>query len=306
MSVSNSSNFTVNRDELIRSAFEMVGVSVVGEDLDPGDVSKANITLNMMLKAFQQHGLQVWKRETVSIAFVESQASYTLGQKSKGTATSDSANELIDDGADFVTDSVIIGDIAHNTTDGTSAAITGITDQFTLTFASDLFPDGDENYTITSADVSTGRPLKIVEATRKDTSGNLTTMNPLTYEEYDNLPNKTNEGTPISYFYEPTLNNGTLYVWQTPDAASVTNYTLDITTYATINDMDSPTDDFDCPSEWLEALTANLALRLSFRYPLATSYEHTKLNNFAEDTLELAIGFGNEDGSLYLHPSEDY
>ena len=49
MATSSSTNFTLNRDELIRSSFEDVGVAVSGEPLATGDINKANVALNMML-----------------------------------------------------------------------------------------------------------------------------------------------------------------------------------------------------------------------------------------------------------------
>jgi len=305
MATSNSSNFTVNRDELIRSSFEMVGVAVSGEPLAVEDINKANVVLNMMLKAFQQYGLHLWKRKTVPITFVASQASYTLGQKTAGTATTDTLNSLVDAGATFSTDSVVVGDTVKNITDSTSALVTGVTNETTLTFASDLFPDGDEVYEITSANVSTPRPLRIVEANRIDSSSNSTTMTALTLAEYENLPNKTSEGTPIDYYYDPTLNNGTLHVWLVPDAVAVSTYTKEIITSATMEDMDSATDDFDCPSEWYEAITHGLAYRMSFRYPLEKLGEQDRIKVLADESLELAIGFGQEDGSIYIQPATE-
>jgi hypothetical protein len=68
--------------------------------------------------------------------------------KSSGTADGDTANHLIDVGSgDFVNDGVVVGDVAYNTDDGTSALVTAVaaTD---LTLASDAFPDGNEAYEV--------------------------------------------------------------------------------------------------------------------------------------------------------------
>ena len=43
-----------------------------------------------------------------------------------GTATTDSQDKLVDTGATFVADGVVVGDIAYNVTDGTQAAITAV------------------------------------------------------------------------------------------------------------------------------------------------------------------------------------
>ena len=306
MATSSSTNFTLNRDELIRSSFEDVGVAVSGEPLATGDINKANVALNMMLKAFQQYGLHLWKRKTVSITFVASQASYTLGQKAAGTATTDTAGSLVDAGAKFSSDArVVVGDTVKNLTDGTSGTVSSVTNDTTLVLSSDIFPDGDETYEITSANVSTPRPLRILEANRVDSSSNTTTMNPISKEEYFSLPNRSQTGTPIQYYYEPTLNNGTLYVWLVPDATAVSDFTMEVVTSATIEDMDSATDDFDCPSEWLEAIAFGLAYRLSFKYPLEKLGEQDRLKALADDALELAIGFGMEDASVYFSPETE-
>jgi hypothetical protein len=76
--------------------------------------------------------------------------------KSSGTATTDTANKLIDSGADFVTDAVAVGDVAYNTTDGTSALVTVVDDLNTLTLASDAFPDGNEAYEVGTRFVDPG------------------------------------------------------------------------------------------------------------------------------------------------------
>jgi len=73
------------------------------------------------------------------------EASYT----SEGTADGDTLNHLIDSTADFVTDGVTTDSIAINTTDSTYANVTGVL-AADLTLDADNFPDGDENYKITT------------------------------------------------------------------------------------------------------------------------------------------------------------
>lgn len=79
MATSGSTNFSVNRDELIRSAFEKIGMALEGEALEAEDINVASRHLNMQIKAMQAHGLQIWKRKSQSITLVANQASYTLG-----------------------------------------------------------------------------------------------------------------------------------------------------------------------------------------------------------------------------------
>lgn len=64
-----------------------------------------------------------------------------------GTADGNTLNELVDSGGGF-TAAVAVGMLAHNTTDDTYARVTAVTADTRLTFATDLFPDGNETYVI--------------------------------------------------------------------------------------------------------------------------------------------------------------
>lgn len=66
-----------------------------------------------------------------------------------GTADTNTPDKLVDTSADFST--VNVGDIVYNTTDNTSGAVTAVDSTTTLSFATDLFPDGNENYIIFTA-----------------------------------------------------------------------------------------------------------------------------------------------------------
>lgn len=72
-----------------------------------------------------------------------------------GTADTDTANKLVDSSATFSTNGVAVGWRAFNTTDATTALVTSVDSETTLGFASDLFPDGDENYVVSN---NTGEP----------------------------------------------------------------------------------------------------------------------------------------------------
>jgi hypothetical protein len=301
MALSNSSNYTLNGTELLTSAFEIIGVAQAGEPLEPEDSATGFVVLNLMLKALQNQ-LNIWKRKTLSIPLTLSKISYTIGQKSAGNATSLLADNLVDSGANFNTDDVVAGDTVKNITSGTSATVSTVTSTTTLTLDSDIFTIGTEAYEITSADVSAPRPMEILECNRKGTAGDEISMIAMTRNEYENLPNKTSAGAPINYHYDPTLGNGTFYIWQAPDASAVTDWTIELVYRATIEDIDEGTDDIDCPPENLEALVINLAYRLSSRFGGMTSSEKQILRADAADALALAVGFDQESGSVFFQP----
>lgn len=73
---------------------------------------------------------------------------------SRGTATTDTTNKLVDSGATFSTDGVVAGDVVINRTDGTLVVVTAVDSETSLSFASDAFPDGNEDYVIEGESVT--------------------------------------------------------------------------------------------------------------------------------------------------------
>ena len=71
--------------------------------------------------------------------------------KSSGTADTNTLNKLVDTNATFQTDGVAINDIAFNQTDGTSATVTAVDSETSLSLSSDAFPDGNEDYRVGGA-----------------------------------------------------------------------------------------------------------------------------------------------------------
>lgn len=67
--------------------------------------------------------------------------------KCDGTATSTSANHLVDSNATFITDKVAIGDVVSNLTDQTYATVTAVNSETDLTLSADIMAE-DENYHI--------------------------------------------------------------------------------------------------------------------------------------------------------------
>lgn len=163
----------------------------------------------------------------------------------------------------------------------------------------------DYKYTIGSTgQVVMNRPLRIIDIYRRKVSTVTdVVLTKMSRQEYYNLPDKDTTGTPVNYYYDPKLDNGILHVWPAPDASFATNYTLEILYQDPIEDMISATDNFDFPSEWLEALTYNLAVRLAVGTGLGY-YERKMLKEEAKEALFLALSWDNEDGSIFLSPDQ--
>jgi len=79
MATSGSTDFTLNRNEIINAAFRTIGVGVRGETLSAEEVADGSEALNLMLKAWDAYGLPLWRRDQTSLTLVASQNSYTFG-----------------------------------------------------------------------------------------------------------------------------------------------------------------------------------------------------------------------------------
>ncbi len=84
-------------------------------------------------------------------------------------------------------------------------------------------------------------------------------MHPISYEDYHNLPAKTSNSIPNQFHYNPKNTSGKLYLFPRPNDGADR---IMISYERLIEDLDTVSDDFDLPSEWLEPMTYQLALRL--------------------------------------------
>tara|TARA_R100001510_G_scaffold31607_2_gene28253 strand:+ start:491 stop:1441 length:951 start_codon:yes stop_codon:yes gene_type:complete len=149
-----------------------------------------------------------------------------------GTATSDTTNKLVDSGATFVADGVVVGDIAYNVTDGSQAAITAVANT-ELSFASDLFPDGNENYAIrkekqlNAVATFTTRKVRVGDIVKNTTAGTQTTVAALI--------NETSLTLTADIFDSPTLFNDNFTI--EPPATEVYDFGKAFTSTVTAGDI---------------------------------------------------------------------
>lgn len=240
MARSNSFDFTVTRDELIKASFRLIGVGHRGESIPAEDINDASEALNLMLKAWQVDGLQLWKREEQSITLTASKRVYTLG------------------------------------------------------------PTGD---------IVMQRPLRLLEVVRRDSSNIDVPLNRLSKNEYYSLSNKFSEGIPVSYHFDPQLDNAELILWEVPNTGAASEYTIEIVYHRPFEDMDAATNNFDCPAEWLEAIKFGLAIRLAPEYgtTLQEQYRLDKMfygdpSEGVEGIYDKALSWDVEDTSVYFQP----
>lgn len=149
----------------------------------------------------------------------------------------------------------------------------------------------------TGTDLVTERPLSVRNVRKIITGTEETPVRIMSRAEYMNQPSKDSDGEPVAVFYDPSLTNGTLYVWPSP----LSTYTLKFSAQQYIEDFDSATNNPYLPVEWLQALVTNLAYRLCPKYEVS-GRELELLREQAKEDLYEAENSDQEEGSLYLAP----
>jgi hypothetical protein len=79
MSTSGTAVFTMNRDEIIATALENVGVYAAGETISAEDTTMCARRLNMMAKAWMAHGAHLWAMKEATLFLSVGTQSYSLG-----------------------------------------------------------------------------------------------------------------------------------------------------------------------------------------------------------------------------------
>lgn len=231
MPTSGTYTFTTTRNELIESAFRLIGVFGTGEPPATADYTNASQALNFMIKSWMKKDILLWTVQNIAFPTVVGQTNYLLG------------------------------------TGG-----------------------------VTTIPAITYRPLRIIEAYIKDSSGNDVTLNPISRQEYLQYGNKISQGVPNSYYYDKQLTTGVIYVYTT---ASDTTHNIHLAVQRPLQDMTNSTDNFDFPIEWVEAIKYGLATRLSREYGYST-VDRESLKQEAEQYLEDAVSWDQEDTSVYF------
>lgn len=319
MATSGDTTYNQTRDQVVLDAFQVLGVYGIGRTVSSEDMTFATSTLNKMIKSWSARGLHLWAKDEATLFLTPYQASYTIS----GATGSDHASIASDvvttrlsvalatsATAVTVTSTVgmTIGDhigvvLNDKTTHWTTIATIPTSTTLTLTVgvvsaASNL----NLVYTYTN---KLPKPLRILDARIVQgidlgSAGSTLFENPMTalsYEEYMEIPIKTSSGLPLNYSFKPKDTNSTMYLWLRPNDS---NFRINFTYERIIEDLDNITDNFDFPSEWLEPLTWQLALRLAL--PFGKMNKLAALQPMAAVMLDNLLSYDSEITSVNITP----
>ena len=141
------------------------------------------------------------------------------------------------------------------------------------------------------------RPLDIVECRRRNADDGDIPIWIISRTDYMDLSNKTNEGPVNSVWYDPQLDNGVLTTWLETDSVKDR---LRMSVKYPVQDLDSSTDDFDFPQEWLDALIWNGAVRIAPKFGRSVTQD---VRIMAIQTLEEAKRWDREHVDIVAKPN---
>jgi len=278
MATSGSTDFTLNRDQIITSALRKL------RKIDPNlttpaiDITSGTETLNMMIKAWQIDKLFLWLNEEVCLFQQYNTQFYAVGPSGDNcgllvdsfktqiaTAAASAASTITVDDDDDMTDGDYIGieldggTIQWTTINGTPASnVVTLTAALTGAVAVDRWV-----FTYTT---KISRPLQITEARVRDTDD---VDSPLTIvksrTQFLSQTDKTSKGRVLEIHHNPDITNGQLYVWPVCGTGDITDRII-MSVQRVIEDFDASANNFDGPPEALAALVWNLAVWLAPEY----------------------------------------
>jgi len=108
------------------------------------------------------------------------------------------------------------------------------------------------------------RPYRIIDARYRDVNALDISMHPLTRQKYWDLPDKTSNGIPTSFYFDPQRSTTAIYVW--PLLSSATTESLRVTYQRRYEDVDDLDNEVDVDQEHLSVVGMNLAARLADDY----------------------------------------
>lgn len=326
MALSSSKNYTdtFTAANIIALALRRLGVLDPSETVNTTEEANALVVLNLMVKEMCSLGLDNWLRQTgvLWVTAPGDKNKYTLGPSGSPAATSWAETELAVT-ASAATTTITVASL--NATHTISSAnigvrlddgdiffttISGAPSGSTVTLASGL-PSvasvGNRIYTYATS-YQINRPSRILYASRithdttntsvasEEVEGIESEINIIGMDEYRTLAQKKQVGATLSIYYEPTITNGTLYIW--PTGSTNQDYDkINLVYNFYVDDFDLTTNNAQFPPEWHNALAWSLAAELAAEYGLAEP-EQKRLWSVANSKLAQLLDYDLENASV--------
>lgn len=275
MAISNSTDFTVTRDEIIESASRICGIYDANDTISTAETNDAAYSLNCIVKELMSEMNGMWLRREVTLFLADGQQSYSLGPTGDNAAINPTVTALA--AAANSGDSTIDVDSITGISNGDNIGIkldsgaiqwttvNGAPSGSTVTLTATLDGDAAIDNAVYAYTSKPDRPQKILWGIARYNSGIDVEMTAIRRDEYLYQSQKDTDSVPTMYCYEPTLSNGTVYIWpvSNDDVDRVVFLVEDI-----VSDFDTSTDNPEFPVEWFNTLNYMLAADLADQHGL--------------------------------------
>lgn len=300
---------------IMTGAYRRLGVVNEAETPTAGMYEEALFTLNGLVKEWQASGLHIWTEDEGIIFLQPGQSRYLLGGTNTDNATDAhdyALTELTTDEAagstsfavESTTGFVALDKVGIVQDDGETfwTTVSTVPTSTTFTTSTGLDSAASIGNAVVAYTTKIIRPLRIPFArTFNLYSEQEMPIMAISRKEYWNMPNKTSQGMPCQYFYDPQLDRGEFYVWPTP---SNSDTAIRMTWYRTIQDFTDPDDTSDLPQEWLSTLVWNLAADLAPAFDIPPP-RYAMIKATADNKLEMARGWDREPEPIQFMYGED-
>lgn len=309
MAVSGSADYIATRNEIISAAYRKIGVGSRAETLSASLIQDGAEALEMLTKAWQAQGIHLWAYGDATLFLVAGQASFSLGaghatesytETALAAAAAISATSITVDSATGISDGDNVGivlddDTIHWTTvDGAPAGAV-------ITLTAGLASAAAEDNTVYAYTTKIERPMRL-HSVRVAISGQETPLSRMARDTYFDMPNKTTEGVPTQFYYDPQLSAGKIYLWPTP---TTVDYLIKISYERPLQDFDAAGNNPYFPVEWTRALVWSLAAELAPEHGVSLQRQ-TFVEQKAAMTLSDVVGFDREEAPTQFFPVLNY
>lgn len=312
MATSETNTFTQVKNQIIELAYSRIGVLSDENALTAFQVERGSTLLNIMIKSWIQDGIRLWKQARGTLFLNAGQNSYILdGSTANATEnfTETESASLTSSGSSLIQVNSIDGFVVNyfiglvqdnNTIHWSTISAVGPGNDISINTPTTYDSASGKNVYVYETKIN--RPENIINAQRKISGDTEVGMQLLARDTYDSIAIKTQKSIPSQLYYNKQLSYGEIKLFGTP--SSIT-YKIKLTFQKQFFDMTNPTDDFDFPTEWLESIYLNLAVKLigfnSIKDPQFVMF----LKEEAATALSLAKQYDDDMGSVYFYPADD-
>ena len=319
MATSASYNFgkTVTRDDIIKYGMRKIGVLKRGQTLGAEDIADAAFALNLIIKQLQDKSdgspsVKMWLRKRLVLFLQNDQYEYHVGSSADdhcaaeddllettiSSAESSGASTLTLASVSGAATAYYIGlyqdnGVIHWTT------INGVPSGNVVTLAAVTTFDAASGNKVYVYSTKVEPPLYLLTRYYRNENGDDWPLGDMTLEEYDLIPDKDEQGTPGSFYYEKQRTEGVFYL---DTAAEDARDTIRMTVHYPAQDMDNASDNFDFSDVWLRPLGYLLGLDLAPEYDIEIDQG---LMALAMDAAKIARDTDPEETDAIFEPGRD-